>query len=138
MNAHSVEATNLALVQTVYEDFAKGDVAAILARCDPAIEWISGGSRDDFPTLGRRQGIEGAASFFRDVAEHDQFTSFEPREILPVGEKVLVLGHYGVTVKATGKHFESDWVHVFTIRNGHCVKFQEFTDTAAFSKAGRP
>lgn len=138
MNAHSREAANQALVQTIYEDFAKGDVAAILALCDPAIEWISGGSRDDFPTLGQRHGIEGAASFFRDVAEHDHFTSFEPREILPIGDKVFALGHYGVTVKATGKHFESDWVHVFTIREGKGVKFQEFTDTAAFYKAGQP
>lgn len=137
MNAHSTETTNLALIQSVYEAFAKGDIPAILAMMDPAIEWISGGSRDDFPTLGERHGVEGAASFFRDVAQHGEFTSFEPREILPSGEKVMVLGHYGITAKATGKHFESDWVHAFTIKGGKCVKFQEFTDTAAFYKAGR-
>jgi hypothetical protein len=133
-----MEAANIALTQQIYDAFGRGDVAAILAAMDPAIEWISGGSRDDFPTLGRRHGIEGAASFFRDVAEHDQFTSFEPREFIAMGDKVVTIGHYGITAKTTGKHFESDWVHVFTIRNGKGVKFQEFTDTAAFYKAGRP
>jgi ketosteroid isomerase-like protein len=137
MNAHNIEAQNLALAQQIYADFAAGNIEAILALSDPAIEWISGGSRDDFPTLGARQGIEGAASFFKDVAAYDQFTSFEPRQMVAMGDMVVALGHYGITVKQTGKHFESDWAHAFTIRGGKCVKFQEFTDTAAFLKAGR-
>ena len=137
MNAHSVETTNLALVQQVYADFAAGNIEAILATMDPAIEWKSGGSHDDFPTLGPRQGIAGAASFFKDVAEYDQFTSFEPKQLIAMGDMVVALGHYGITAKQTGKHFESDWAHAFTIKGGKCVKFQEFTDTAAFYKAGR-
>jgi len=131
------EAANLATVQQIYADFAAGDIEAILATMDPSIEWISGGSGEDFPTLGARKGIEGAASFFRDVAAHDEFTSFEPREFVAMGDKVVTIGHYGITAKSTGKHFESDWTHVLTIRNGKGVKFQEFTDTAAFYKAGR-
>jgi len=132
-----VEADNAALVQTMYAAFGEGDVATILAASDPAIEWISGGDRADFPTLGARKGIEGTASFFRDVAQHDEFTSFEPRQLIAMGDVVVALGHYGITVKSTRKHFESDWAHAFTIREGKCVKFQEFTDTAAFLKAGR-
>lgn len=137
MNAQNIEATNLALVQQVYADFAAGNIEAILAATDPAIEWISGGSREDFPTLGARHGTEGAASFFKDVAQYNQFSSFEPRQMVAMGEMVVALGHYGITAKTTGKHFESDWAHAFTIRGGKCVRFQEFTDTAAFLKAGR-
>ena len=131
------EAANIALVQKVYGHFAKGEVEAILAATDPAVEWISGGSREDFPTLGARKGIEGAASFFKDVAEHDEFTSFEPRQMIAMGDMVVAQGHYGITVKSTGKHLEGDWAHAFTIKNGRCVKFQEYTDTAAFYKAVR-
>jgi hypothetical protein len=133
----AAETANIALVQKVYGHFAKGEIDAVLAANDPNIEWISGGSREDFPTLGARKGIAGAASFFKDVAEHDEFTSFEPRQMIAMGDTVVALGHYGITAKATGKHFESDWAHAFTIRNGKCVKFQEYTDTAAFYKAGR-
>ena len=133
----TIENTNLDLVRTVYAHFAAGNIEAILAATDPAVEWISGGSREDFPTLGPRRGIAGAASFFKDVAEHDEFSSFEPKQMIAMGDVVVVLGHYGITAKATGKHFESDWVHVFTVRNGKGVKFQEFTDTAAFYKAAR-
>jgi uncharacterized protein len=137
MNAHNTDTINLALVRKIYEDFAKGDIPAILATMDPGIVWISGGSRDDFPTLGRRTGIAGAASFFADVAEHDEFTSFEPREFIAANGKVVVFGHYGITARKTGKHFESDFVHSYTIVDGKGVHWQEFTDTAAFYKAGR-
>jgi len=137
MNANTIETTNVGLVEAIYAAFAKGDIPAILATMDPAIEWVSGGSRDDFPTLGVRHGVDGAASFFRDVAQHDQFTSFEPRQFVASGNMVVALGHYGITVKSTGAHFESDWAHVFTIKDGKGVRFQEFTDTAAFLKAGR-
>jgi len=131
------ENTNLDLVRQVYSDFAAGNIDALLAGLDPGIEWISGGSREDFPTLGSRKGIEGAASFFKDVAAHDEFSSFEPKQMIAMGDMVVALGHYGITAKSTGKHFESDWAHAFTIRGGKCVKFQEYTDTAAFYKAGR-
>jgi len=137
MNAQSLEATNVALVESIYAAFGRGDIEFILSRTDPDIEWISGGSHDDFPTLGPRRGVAGTASFFADVAEHDEFTSFEPRQMIPMGEMVVALGHYGITAKKTGKHFESDWAHVFTIRGGMCVRWQEFTDTAAFYKSIR-
>ena len=81
----TTESTNLDLVRQVYAHFAAGNIEAILAANDPNIEWISGGSREDFPTLGARKGIEGAASFFKDVAQHDEFTSFEPRQIIAMG-----------------------------------------------------
>lgn len=131
------EAANIALVQQIYGEFAKGNIAAVLAATDPSVEWISGGSHDDFPTLGARKGIDGAASFFKDVAEHDEFTSFEPWQMIAMGDMVVALGHYGITARSTGKHFESDWAHAYVIKNGKCVRWQEYTDTAAFYKAGR-
>ena len=137
MNAQSPEAANVALVQSIYAAFERRDIAFILARTDPDIEWISGGSQEDFPTLGPRRGVAGTASFFADVAEHDDFTSFEPRQMIASGDTVVALGHYGITAKKTGRHFESDWAHVFTLRAGKCVRWQEFTDTAAFYKSIR-
>jgi ketosteroid isomerase-like protein len=35
------------------------------------------------------------------------------------------------TIKATKKSFESEWVHIFTIKDGLVTRWQEFFDTAA-------
>jgi ketosteroid isomerase-like protein len=130
-------AAHVTLVQQAYGHFAKGDIPALLSLCAPDIVWISGGSGEDFPTFGRREGRDGTASFFADVARYDRIAMFEPREFIPGNDKVAVIGRYAITATATGKPFESDWVHVYTIRNGMISMFQEYTDTAAFLKAGR-
>ena len=59
------------------------------------------------------------------------------QEFLASGDKVVVIGHYGITQKKTGKHLESDWVHVFTFSGGKCTRWRELNDSAAFYKAYR-
>ncbi len=40
-------------------------------------------------------------------------------------------------VKATGRSYETDWVHVFTLREGAVAEFREYADTAAVAEAFR-
>jgi ketosteroid isomerase-like protein len=48
-----------------------------------------------------------------------------------------VLGHYVWQVKANGRTIEGDFAHVFTVRGGQIVAFQEYMDSAAVAKAYR-
>ena len=137
MTMQDVQTNNLATVHTVYDAFGRGDIQTILDGCAPNIAWHSGGSHDDFAAFGPRTGLDGVKSFFKDVAENNQFSSFEPQEFLASGDKVVVIGHYGITQKKTSKHLESDWVHVFTFSGGKCIRWRELNDSAAFYKAYR-
>jgi ketosteroid isomerase-like protein len=137
MNMQDTQTANLATVHAVYDAFGRGDIQTILDGCAPNIAWHSGGIRDDFAAFGPRSGLDGVKSFFKDVAENNQFSSFEPREFLASGDKVVVIGHYDITQKKTGKRLESDWVHIFTFNAGKCVAWRELNDSAAFYKAYR-
>lgn len=53
---------------------------------------------------------------------------FSPKEFIAQGNKVVVLGHGAWTARETGRDFESDWVHVFTIDGGQITAFREFLD----------
>jgi uncharacterized protein len=48
-----------------------------------------------------------------------------------------VFGHYAATIRKTGRKAASDWVHIFTVRNGKVAAFLEFTDTAEFARASK-
>ena len=48
-----------------------------------------------------------------------------------------MLGDYAITLKKTGKKMESDWAHIFTIRDGKVTRFREFLDTAQAAEAYR-
>ena len=130
-------AANIELVKSLYAAFGRGDIAAILNALTPDADWEVIGRSKDYPTIGRRKGRAEVQEFFRLVAEMQTADKFEPREFYASGEKVFVMGHYAWTIKKTGRKVVTDWLHVFTVRNGKVSGFREFTDTAQFAEAVR-
>jgi ketosteroid isomerase-like protein len=128
---------NVTLVQTLYAAFGKGDIATVINGLTPDVSWYSGGRASDFPAFGPRKGQKEVQDFFKVVADNNDFAHFSPREFYAVDDKVFVLGDYAITMKKTGKKVASDWVHIFTIRNGKVANFREFLDTAAAAEAYR-
>ena len=128
---------NLALVQDLYAAFGRGDIAVIFGALDPNCRWEAVGRTSDFPTLGARKGRGAVQGFFDGLQQHLNLSEFSPREFLVADDKVVVLGHWAVTVKRTGRAMASDWVHVFTLRGGQVVGFRAFSDTAKLAEAWR-
>jgi uncharacterized protein len=128
---------NVELVQGLYAAFGRGEIGTITKAMAPGSTWEVVGRASDFPTLGPRRGADGVQSFFEDVGQHLTFSEFSPQEFHAVDDKVFVLGRYAMTVKKTGKPLSSDWIHVFTIRDGKVAAFREFTDTAQAAEAYR-
>jgi ketosteroid isomerase-like protein len=128
---------NVALVQSAYAAYARGDISAVLDVLTPDVDWHSVGRPEDFPALGPRKGLAAVQDFFNTVGQHIQFSEFSPQDFYADRDKVFVLGHYAVTVKKTGRTFSSDWVHIFSFRGGRVAQFREFLDTAKLASAFR-
>jgi ketosteroid isomerase-like protein len=128
---------NVTQVQSLYAAFGRGDIATILAGVSLDIDWETIGRASDFPTLGPRRGASAVREFFKLVADNEEFSDFSPREFYPSQDKVFVLGSYSLTIKKTGKKVASEWVHVFTLRDGKVTRFREHTDTAQFAEGFR-
>jgi ketosteroid isomerase-like protein len=128
------EARNTQVAKDAYAAFGRGDIPALLALLDPGVEWTAVvGSRT--PTSGTRRGRDGVAEFFQQLAASLEFQQFEPREFIAQRDKVVALGHYVGSWKATGRSFESDWVMIFTLRDGAIARFVEFADSAGINAA---
>ncbi|MBM3624750.1 MAG: ketosteroid isomerase [Alphaproteobacteria bacterium] len=126
--------SNSDLIRSLYAAFGRGDVKSILDALDPTIEWLSNGDAKIIHCTGRRDGVAGAASFFQALADNLDFEAFEPKEFFEAGETVIVLGHTKARVKEGGV-FDSDWAHVFTLKNGKLLRFREFYDTKSIADA---
>lgn len=127
--------SNSDLIRSLYTAFGRGDVKSILDRLDPEIEWVSNGDGKVIPWGGRRGGIAGAASFFQSLADNLDFEAFEPRDFFEAGETVTVLGRTKARVKKGGGVFDSEWAHVFTLKNRKLLLFREFYDTKSIVDA---
>ena len=67
--------------------------------------------------------------------EADDIQALEPREFIVQGDNVSVLGWERARAVPSGKVFETDWVHVFTVRDGRVVRFWGIYDTEASASA---
>ena len=126
---------NSAFVRSLYDAFGRGDLQSIIDNVDPAIEWVSNGSGETIPWGGTRSGRAGVASFFQALGDNLDFEAFEPRQFLDAGDAVTVLGRSRARSKGDGGGtFDSEWAHIFTIRDGKVARFQEYYDTAAIER----
>jgi ketosteroid isomerase-like protein len=124
---------NLDLLREGYSNFAKGNIPAVLAVFDSNIEWTEA---KGFPYGGTYRGPDSVTEqvFTKLATEWDGYT-VKAHEFIDAGEKIVVLGKYSGTYKETGKSFEADFAHVWTLRDGKAVKFVQYTDTALVQEA---
>ena len=83
------------------------------------------------PWAGTRHEHEGVAQFFSLVEETIEFEQFDPREFVAQGDRVVILGYERSLVKSTGRTFEQEWVHIYTLRDSKIAKVRIIDDTAA-------
>jgi uncharacterized protein len=87
-----MSAANIALVQSLYAAFGRGDIATIIAALSANVDWRVNGRPEDYPLFGPRKGPNAVEDFFRRVAEMHDFSEFSPREFHAVDDKVIVIG----------------------------------------------
>ena len=124
------EQTNTDVVRRVYEAFDRGDIPAMLGMLTDDVEFTLQGP-PVIPYAGTHRGREGVAEFVSLLDENLEFERFEPREFVAQGDTVVVLGDDRSVVKSTGRAFEEEWAHVYTLRDGKIAKGLIIEDTAA-------
>jgi uncharacterized protein len=122
--------TAATIVQNVYEAFGRRDVAAILNLVADEVDWEFVGSAS-LPYAGRRRNRQEVADFFAAIPRADDIHTFEPREFIEANEHVTVLGWETSTALDTGNKFESEWIHLFTVKTGKVTRWRGFFNTAA-------
>lgn len=125
---------NSQVVRGLYDAFAKGDVPAVLATMDSAIQWREADGvlyADGNPYVGPQAVAEGV--FQRIVTDVDSFAAV-PHTFVDGGGTVVVEGRYTGRMKATGKPLDAQFAHVFEFRNGKIIRFQQYTDTRQWAQ----
>jgi ketosteroid isomerase-like protein len=122
--------TATTIVQEVYAAFGRQDVPAILSRVAADVDWEFVGS-PGLAYAGKRRNHAEVAAFFADIPQVDEIHAFEPREFIEADSHVTVLGWEKSTALDTGKVFETEWIHLFTVREGKVTRWRGFFNTAA-------
>jgi hypothetical protein len=119
-------ASNRQIIKELYQSFAQGDVGAVLGAFDERIDWQEPESLPFENQVGPQAVGENV---FARVATLVQNFSAAPSEIHDAGDVVFAIGTYSGTGVATGKAFETPFVHVWRLRDGKISGFRTHTDT---------
>jgi uncharacterized protein len=125
---------HVTLIRTVYDAFARGDVPAALGAFAPDIHWNEAEGfvyADGNPYVGSDAILNGV--FGRLAGEWENFT-VSLQEVLATADGAVTLGRYTGTYKGTGRRVDAQFAHVWRIEAGKIRAFQQFTDTAQFSR----
>jgi ketosteroid isomerase-like protein len=129
-------ATNVRIVQGLYAAFARRDIPAIVDMLSPDVEWCEP-SNPFNPAGGTHYGHKGFLEWIEIGRQSEDILALEPRKMLVDENSVAVVGFMRCRAIATGKVYESDFVHLVTLESGKVTKFQEFFDTYAAGEAFR-
>jgi ketosteroid isomerase-like protein len=128
------EKENIQLVQRTYQLFKSGDINTLLSLYSDDVKWHIP-KMENVPYSGEVNGIQKVRDFFALLAENEENLTFDTREFIAQGDKVVVLGHFSWRIKATNNKYDSDFAHVVNVKNGKISGFHEYVDTAARIRA---
>jgi uncharacterized protein len=114
-----------AVIQSAYDAFGRGDIAAVLELLDDDVEWTSPAT---LPQGGQFRGKGGVGEFFQRVGGAWTALSLGV-ESISEADNGLVIG----IVQASGTRQDGTpggygATHVFTVRDGKIVRYREYSD----------
>lgn len=127
---------NITIINGIYESLSKGDIDAFKAQLIPEAEWNEAENflyDDGNPYIGADAILKGVMG--RIGAEWDNFIVDERNTHGMLNNKVLVTGRYKATHKITGKKINAQVAHLWSLKDGKVISFQQYTDTKQFADA---
>ncbi|MEZ4793042.1 MAG: ester cyclase [Gelidibacter sp.] len=127
---------NVAIIDGMYNAFATGDIPTVLGAMDPKIVWneAEGNSlADNNPYVGPDAVLNGV--FVRLGGMYDGFKLKDIELHDMSNNQVLATLRYDATVKSTGKKIDAQVAHLWSLKNGKVIAFQQYVDTKKLADA---
>jgi ketosteroid isomerase-like protein len=114
--------SNAKIIRKAYEDFANGNISAVLSAFEADIKWhIPGHS----PLSGDYKGHEEIGAFFQRTMELSRGVfSIDVHNVLADGDLVIVLTTVNAQRNGVAASFSE--VHVWRLKNGKATEFREY------------
>lgn len=122
---------NLDLLKQMYNDFATGNIPGVIAIWEPDMIWDE---CTGFPYVHGDGIYVGAQAIienvFAKIPENFDGFNIEVTDFVDGGDKIVMVGYYAGTWKASGKKFKANATHTWTFKNGKITHFFQAVDTA--------
>jgi uncharacterized protein len=130
------EEKNISIIKQLY-DALRRDISSVLDMfADDAVAY-GPAPAGVLPWGGIHNGLGGIAEFLKALGESLEPQQIELQEFIAQGNKVVVRGYGKGHAKPTGRPYEIEFVHLWSVRNGKFSELRVYNDTAALVEALR-
>lgn len=127
MSEHDVES-----LRRIYNAFSRWDLEELVSDLAHDIEWRL---PDTLPWGGTRHGHDGVLAFVSVSNDHVEGRWADPDDFLDAGDRLIVQGRMRGRAKASGRGYEVDFVHIWTMTDGVASRMRAYFDTAPIMAA---
>lgn len=128
--------SNVSVIDSAYKAFAVGDIPAVLAVMDANIVWneAEGNSyADGNPYIGPDEVLNGV--FKRIGEDHEYFKLVNIQLHDMSNNQVLATLRYQGKLKKNGAEYNIQAAHLWTLKDGKVIAFQQYVDTKQLADA---
>ena len=115
---------DVSAIRSFYDAFARKDLPAIFAMLHPQVEFYQSAL---LPWGGAYRGLEEAKRYFTTLVAHVE-SRVDIDTIIDADEHIVAVGHSRGRIKANGNAFEVAVAHVWTMRQGKALRFENYLD----------
>jgi hypothetical protein len=115
---------NVRVVRGMYDAYARGDPAALLAHADPAIRCYD---RPDRPGAAVYIGHDGLLEFAETDREVFENFSYKPASFRRVGDHVVVIVRQAGLGRSSSVPVEDEIANVWKVRDGKCIEMRVYS-----------
>jgi ketosteroid isomerase-like protein len=127
-------APNVQLVKNTYVAFSRGDIASVVDVMHPEIAWHEA-EHSPWHAPGGHLGPPAVlTNVFARIPELFEDFAVEPLRFHNAGGTVVVEARYRGRAAGTSTPLDAQACHVWTIRDGRLIAFQQYTDTWQFAQ----
>lgn len=127
---------NVKTIESLYAAFAVGDIPKVLSGLDEKVVWNEAeGNKyaDGNPYIGPQAVLNGV--FARIGAEYEYFKLVNIQLHEMSNNKVLATLRYQAKLKNNGATYDAQVAHLWTLKDGKAIAFQQYLDTKKVAEA---
>jgi uncharacterized protein len=129
---------NVSIIDGLYKAFSAGDIPNVLAAMDANVVWNEAEGNayaDGNPYIGPDAVLNGV--FARVGADHEYFNLVNIQLHDMSNNQVLATLRYQAKLKKNGVIFDAQVAHLWTLKDGKVVAFQQYVDTKKLADANK-
>jgi uncharacterized protein len=127
VSEHDVES-----LRRIYHAFSLWEIDELVSDLAHDVAWTL---PDTLPWGGTRHGHDGVRAFASVSQDHVEGRWADPDDFLDTGDRLVVLGRMRGRAKASGRDYEVEFVHVWTMTDGVASRLRAYFDTAPIMAA---